>query len=1081
MNLKFNRDIRVFRKRLQVAAIIVVALSLPGASNASPKNMNGLNANSETPFNYFQANPKIPNQTITGQVKDAKNNPLQGVTVLVKGTKIGTSTGTDGRFSIANAPDKGTLVFSSAGFATQEIAMGGRTGAVEITLAEQASALNEVVVIGYGTVQKKDLTGAVSQIKVTQLENENPNNVQDALRGNIPGLQISQTNAASAKGGGDLQVRGQSTISAGNTPLVVLDGVIYPGALSDINPNDIATIDVLKDASSAAVFGAKSASGVILITTKKGTKAKPTITVNSNIGFGEMAINEKLYDGPGFVKWRSDVLNSINVNHKPYQFNDPSTLPPDITLAQWKAYDNSSPTGDPTDIWLTRLKMFAIEKENYAKGRTTNWYDLMFQKGLRQDHTLSVSGKSDNISYYLSGGYTNNKGVIKGDDYQIFRIRANVEARIAKYAIVGMNLQFADRDESQVPYNWVQMVNASPYGEVYKADGVTLRDSPNDDPGNNISPLLDNTYTTRLQKYNTLFGTIYAKGDLGYGFSYQVNFTPNFTYYRYFNGVSAKDYVYTVRGGIATRTDSTSYNWQIDNLLKWNRTFGQHTFDVTLLANAEKYQSWRNQMDNEGFSPSDILSYHNIGAGIKPIISSDDQYSTGDALMARLNYSFASKYVFTASIRRDGYSAFGQGNPRASFPAAAVGWVFTQEKLMKSVKFVNYGKLRLSYGVNGNRDIGRYLALSNLTSGKYQFITGSGAIVTVSQLYVDRQANPGLKWEKTEALNIGLDFSILNNRLSGSFDVYKKETKDLLITRALPDVSGFSSVLSNLGQVNNKGFEISLNSTNIAGRNFSWRTTALFALNRNKIVHLYGPVDVIDPVTGKVTGQIEKDDVGNKRFIGHDINAIWDQKALGIWQTSEAAEAAKYGVVPGDFKVQDVNGDGKYSDADRQFLGSRSPKFTWTLRNDFTFLKHFDFSFMMYSSWGAKTDFNQAKNNGGFPDRQNSYVQPYWTATNPNNEYARLFSSNGSASFSVYRKANFIRLNTIALGYTLTKDMVQKLHLESFKIYANVTNAAIYQPDWTFWDVEYRNRATDGAISTAIPPRIYSLGVNVTF
>lgn len=1078
MNLNLNRDFHVFRKRLQITAIIV--LSLPIVSYASPAGITNLaNEKNNTSFNYFQANPKVPGQTITGQVKDNKSNPVQGVTVLIKGTKNGTSTGADGRFTLKNAPEKGTLIFSSAGFATREQAISGNSEPIEISLEEQASSLNEVVVVGYGTVQKKDLTGAVSQIKVTQLENENPANVQDALRGNVPGLQISQTNNAGAKGGGDLQVRGKSSINAGTTPLLVLDGVIYPGALSDINPNDIATIDVLKDASSTAVFGAKSASGVVLITTKRGTKSKPTITINSNVGYGELAMNEPLYDGPGFVAWRSDVLNSINVNHKPYEYNDPTKLPSNITVDQWKAYQNS--VGDPTDIWLTRLKLLAIERENYKKGKTTDWYKLMFQKGFRQDHTLSVSGKNDNVSYYFSGGYTDNKGVIIGDDYQILRIRMNLEAKIAKFASVGVNMQFADRDESQVPYAWAQMVNASPYGEIYRADGVTLRDSPNDDIGNNTNPFLDNVYTQRLQRYNTLFGSIYAKGDLGYGFSYQVNFTPNFTFYRYFNGQSAQDFRVSVRGGLATRTDSTSYNWQIDNLLKWNRTFGEHTFDVTLLANAEKFQSWQNKMDNEGFSPNDKLSYHNIGSGIKPIISSSDQYSTGDALMARLNYSFRQRYMLTASVRRDGYSAFGAGNPRATFPAAALGWIFSEEKMMKSLQWLNYAKLRVSYGFNGNRDIGRYLALSDLSTGKYQYITPSGAILSVSQLYVNRQANPGLKWEKTEAVNFGLDFAVLNNRLTGSVDVYKKETKDLLINRELPDVSGFSNVLSNLGQVDNKGIEIALTSTNISQRDFSWRTTVNFSLNRNKIVHLYGPVDVVDPVTGKVTGQVEKDDIQNKRFIGHDIDAIWDQKVLGVWQSNEAAEAAKYGVFPGDFKVEDVDKDGKYTNADRQFLGFKTPRFLWTLRNEFTLFRNFDFSFMMYSSWGAKTDFNQAKNNSGFIDRQNSYKFPYWTPENPINNYSRLFSSNGSASYSVYRKANFIRLNTVALGYTVPKAMLQRAKIESLKIYANITNAAVYQPDWTFWDIEYRNLAADGTISTAIPPRYYSLGINLTF
>ncbi len=1036
------------------------------------------NAHEKDASRFFQAAPAKPPQTVTGQITDNKNVPIQGVSVLIKGSTKGVTTGADGRYSLTNVPPKSTLIFSYTGFATREISSRDLGPTLNIILQEQATNLNEVVVVGYGTQSKKDLTGAVSQVKVTQLENENPQSVQDALRGNVPGLSISQVNSASAKGGGDLQIRGRTSINAGTTPLIVLDGVIYPGALSDINPNDIATIDVLKDASSTAVYGAKAASGIVLITTKKGQRGKPTITVNSNLGFGELAMNEPLYDGPGFIAWRTQVLNSINVNHKPFQFDDPRNLPSTLTVDQWKAYDNSQ--GDPVDIWLTRLKLLAVERDNYKKGKTIDWYKLMFHKGIRQDHTISVSNKKDDVSYYLSGNYTNNQGVVKGDDYQILRIRANLEAKVAKFATVGMNMQFADRDESQIPYNWGQMVNASPYGEIYKADGVTLRDSPNDDVGNNTNPFLDNVYTTRLQRYNTLFGSLYIKGDLGWGFSYQVNYTPNFTFYRYFNGQSAKDFRVSVRGGVATRTDSTSYNWQIDNLLKWNRTFGQHQFDVTLLANAEKFQSWRNQMDNEGFTPSDKLSYHNIGAGIKPIISSDDQYSTGDALMARLNYSFKDRYMLTASIRRDGYSAFGIGNPRATFPAVALGWVISDESMMKDVKWLNYLKLRASYGLNGNRDIGRYLALSDLTTGKYQFITPSGATVLVSQLYVNRMANPGLKWEKTASVNLGFDFTVLENRLSGSFDVYDKETKDLLISRALPDLTGFSNILSNLGQVDNKGIEISLNSTNVSTKNFSWRTSANFSLNRNKIVHLYGPVDIIDPTTGKVTGRVEKDDVANRWFIGHDINAIWDQKVLGIWQASEKDQAAKYGVFPGDFKVEDVNGDGKYSDADRQFLGTRNPSFMWTLRNDFTFLHNFDFSFQLYSVWGQKTDFNLAKNNSGFPDRQNSYKFPYWTPENPINDYARLFSSNGSASYSVYRAASFIRLNTVALGYNFPKEKLQKAKLENLKVYVNVTNAALYAPHWDFWDPEFRNRDAAGAISTAIPPRYFSMGINVT-
>lgn len=327
---------------------------------------------------------------------------------------------------------------------------------------------------------------------------------------------------------------------------------------------------------------------------------------------------------------------------------------------------------------------------------------------------------------------------------------------------------------------------------------------------------------------------------------------------------------------------------------------------------------------------------------------------------------------------------------------------------------------------------------------------------------------------KTASLNLGLDFSVLNDRFSGNIEVYKKRTTDLLINRAVPDVTGFENILSNLGEVQNKGIEISLTSINMDRKNFSWRTTVNFSLNRNKIVHLYGPVDVLD-VDGKLIGRVERDDTAARRFLNHDIDEIWDLKVLGVWQASEAAEAALYGVRPGDFKIQDVNGDRKYSDADRQFVGFRTPRFQWTLRNEFRLFRNFDFSFMIYADWGHKAAYNQAKNNSGFQDRQNSYKFPYWTAENPINDYARLYSSNGGASFSVYRERSFIRLSTVALAYTIPPHMLQRIKLESVKLYINVANAGIYQPHWDFWDAEYR----DG--STIVPsPRYYSMGLNVT-
>lgn len=1056
---------------LQVYKILLCAIILVICFpwNSTAKNISGSDLSEKYSFRHGFEPAAFQQKTVSGKVTDDKNSTLPGVTIRLKGTDKRTSTNTAGQFILPDLPEEGILVFSFLGFVTQEILIRQNVTSINVILIENVTALNEVVVVGYGTQKKRDLTGAVSQVKAAELENQHPNSVQDLLRGNVPGLNVAFSASPKGGGNGDLQVRGRASLTAGRTPLLVVDGVIYPGELSDINPNDIETIDVLKDASSAAVYGAKAASGVVLISTKKGKTDKPTITLNTTAGVATQEVTEHVYDANGFVNWRTDVLKSIDANAKPFEYNDPRALPSNITTAQWFAYDNTPATNDPVDVWLTRLRMFPVEIANYKAGKSTNWEDLIYQNGFRQDHTVGISGKKDEINYYMSLGYTDNNGLTLGDGYKNARARLNLEGKATSFAIFGINLQYAARDQSPVPINFGQVRNASPLGERYNNDG-TLRVSPNDDPGNNANPFRDYTFRERFRKYNTLFSSIYAKGQLPYGFSYQVNFTPGYNQVREFNHYSVEHPSYIARGGFASRREVTEFGWQIDNILRWNKTINQvHQFDVTLLANAEKTQNWRNEIENEGFDPNDNLGYHNIGAGIKPIVSSADTVTTGDALMARMNYSFRQRYMLTATVRRDGYSAFGQKNPRATFPSLALGWVFSDESFFKSFNWLDYGKLRLSYGSVGNRDIGGYISLSDLNSGKYLYVSPSGNVVPVSQLYVNRLGNADLKWERTTSYNAGFDFSMFKDKIGGSIDVYDKTTSDLILLRALPDVTGFNNVASNLGGVRNRGIEIGLNSRNLDRENFSWRSAITFASNRNEITHLFGKVNQVD-AQGNVIGQIENDDPNNGWFIGKDINVIWDLKVLGVWQANESAEAAKYGVKPGDFKVQDVDGDFKFTDADRQFLGSRNPKFTASLRNEFTIYKNFDFSFSMYSYWGAMSDFNEAKNNSGFQDRQNSYILPYWTPENPLTDYARLFSSNGGASFSVYRKTSFIRLDNVSLAYTLPKNLVQKAGLAGVRVFTTVQNAAIYSPDWSYWDPQNNNPT----------PRYTTLGINVT-
>lgn len=1023
------------------------------------------------------------NITVQGRVTTAdKPNGIGGVSVTVEKTTHGTITDDNGRFKLENVAKSAKLVFSSVGFKPQTVSVGNQTE-FNITLEAEVSSLDQIVVIGYGSTKKKDLTGAVSSVKAERLENEHPASVQDVLRANVPGLNVGFK--ATAKGDADLQIRGKNTLTASSSPLIVVDGVIYYGSLSDINPNDIETIDVLKDASSAAVYGAKAASGVIQISTKKGKTGKPVINVNSSIGVATMSVNERVYDAQEFLyTWRRNVKYSINVGAKPYQFDDPRTLPSNISTADWLAYDNSNPNADPVTVWLQRLNLQPVEIENYKKGQSIDWYKMMFHNGIRQDYNVSLSGRREGINYYWSLGYMKNEGVIKGDAFNTARSRLNVDAKVTDFLSVGLNSQFSIRDESAIPVDWTLITANSPWGSYYNDDSTLLRFRPNDEVSGGNNPFGVPTYSNRLKKYYELNASLYAKVSLPFGIKFQSNFTPRFEWYNYFNGESSLWQEWTNLGGRATRENRNIYQWQVDNLLTWNRDIGKdHHVDITLLQNVEKFQVWRNKVVATGFQPNDALSYHNMGAATGIVacntcVYSDegsgtqlgDEVSTADALMARLFYSFKQKYMLTLTVRRDGYSAFGQSNPRATFPSAALGWVFSDESFMKNIPWLNYGKLRVSYGLNGNRDIGRYVALADLQSGKYLHVLQNGSVVQVSQLYVNNMQNKLLKWETSTAFNLGIDFAVANNRIDGSIDVYKSKTTDLLVQHSLPDVTGFTFIYDNLGQVNNKGLEISVNSRNIQHPNFSWNTSLNFSLNRNEIAHLYGvKVDVKD-ANGNVIGQKEADDKGNKWFIGQALDVIWDQKTLGIWQEKDLAEADKYGVQPGDFHIQDVNTDYKYTDDDRQFLGYTEPRFRWTLRNEFTFFENFSFSFLMYSYWGQMGTYNQAKNrSNSFPDRVSSYALPFWTPENPINDYARLFSSDGGASYSVYKKKSFIRLDNVALAYNIPQRLIKRIHIRDMKFYFTIKNASVFAPDWNYWDPE----------NSGPTPRIYTLGLNL--
>ena len=998
--------------------------------------------------------------TVKGIVKDHSGEALIGVNVMEKGKTNGTITGCDGMFSLNVSGKKPILVCSYIGYVTEEIPVTSQE-MLTITLKEDTEELDEVLVIGYGTAKKKDLTGAISRVKAEKMEAEAPRSVQDLLRASAAGLSISMS--TDAAGTADLQIRGKNTLSAGSAPLIVLDGVIYDGSMQDINAMDVESIDVLKDASSVAVYGAKAANGVIAITTKKGNTGKPVITFNANVGLVHNSRLPKTVDGAGFLAFRQEyaegLLSQDELTAQPGKYADPRTLSSmGIDPLTWYNYDQKNPgSALPDDktlvtTWLTRLNLQNIEIENYLNGVETNWDDIVYQTGLQQDYTTSISNRTDNFSYYWSLGYADREGVKTGDRYRNFRSRLNLESKVTSFLTVGLNSQFATRIGVYLPADVDQREHNSPYttNEIDNLDSP-YRMYPSGD-NNTKNPFFDNLYRDRRDINHDFNANLYAILKLPFGLEYQMNFTPRYHWYEYMNHESSQHPEWAGEGGKSERKNEKTFNWLLDHIVRWKQEFGKdHRVEATFLFNAEKGQWWQTVAKNQQFTPSDVLGYHNIGAGAIPSVSSNDTYKTGDALMGRIFYSFKDKYLITASVRRDGYSAFGQMNPRATFPAVALGWVFTSEKFMEaSGSWLNYGKLRFSWGQNGNRDIGQYDALASLNSGLHPYIDQNGNVYVTSQIYINRMPNNTLKWERTASYNIGIDFSVCGDRLSGSMETYMAETNDLLVNRSLPSILGYDNVKANLGTLTNRGFELTLNANVIENRNFSWNSSGTFSFNRRKIKHLYGDKEEIKDADGNVIGYKEADDLANKWFIGHDTDQIWDYERDGVWQLGEEEEAAKYGNKPGDFKYIDQNNDGVMDNDDKIFQGYTTPRFRWSWRNEFTFYKNFNLSFMVYSHIGQYGTFNRAANTGGMFDRYTVVDIPRWTKDNPTNDYGRLGSKNIGSN---YVKKTFVRMENITLSYNVPQNFLKRFSVQNMRFSVAVRNPFVIT-GWTFGDPE---------------------------
>ncbi|MBE8721147.1 SusC/RagA family TonB-linked outer membrane protein [Sphingobacterium sp. Ka21] len=998
---------------------------------------------------------------LSGRVLDEKGLPLEGATVSLKNFSMATQTDADGNFMIEIPANGRILVFSLVGFEPQEVTINGRSK-LEITMRPAVNDLEEAVVVGYGTQKKSDLTGAISRIDARDFETQSATNLSEFLSGTVAGIASSQSTGAG--GGASLEVRGANSITAGTSPLIVLDGVIYNGALQDINPFDIATIDVLQDASSAAVYGSRAASGVIIVTTKRGTSDVPTVTVSSMWGLASTSNDYKPFDAAGYLRFREDLMQQMAPRDAEGYYMNPDQLPANVSLEQWRGYSNNV-DDDNTVEWLKRLRLNSTEIEGFQQGRIIDWYDKRMQQGLRHNSDIALSGKGSRVNYYLSTGYTDNEGIIYGDRIKTWRTRLNLEGDVANFFKVGMNAQFASSDNSSVPAGGINRL--SPYGRFDDEDGMLVR-FPQEDPSF-PNEFLDAYYKDQYVKNNRLFATFYAELKLPFGIKYRASFQNRL--------VTEKNYNFwpstTMEGGIrrqngyGNRSDEHSYEWMLDNILTWSQRFNKHAVDFTFLINAEKLQIQQSFQENENFGPNENLSWHGLQYGANPSINNNDRVRTGDALMARMNYNYDERYLFTFSWRRDGFSAFGQNHPRGFFPSAAFAWRLSQEQFF-NVAWVDDLKMRFSWGVNGNRDVPTYAALSNLSRNPY--FDGTNVVVGLTN---SSMANPNLKWEGTEAYNIGVDLTAFERKLTVTLDAYQGTTYDLLLDRRLPRIIGYESVTTNLGELFNRGINATVEGQLVKKENLTWRSSLVFSLNRNRINRLWG--DMIEEEVNGQTVTREVPDYANGYFPGEALDRVWDYRIQGIWQEEEADAAGQYGMRPGEYRVEDVNADGAYRQFDdKQFIGWRQPRYTLGWRNDFNFLTYFDLNIFVRADLGhigERGDFNHSSSN--IYDRANTLDIPYWTAENRSNTHPRLNVNYRlfEGGINMYESRSFLRLQDAAIGYRMPQQILEKVSVNQLRFFASARNLLTWSK-WSGWDPESQNSPM---------PRIFTLGLNASF
>jgi TonB-linked SusC/RagA family outer membrane protein len=986
---------------------------------------------------------------VSGQIKDETGSGLPGVSVVLKGTTQGTTTDVDGKFNIAVTGSNPTLVFSFVGYLPQEVAVGNRN-TVDVSLKADNKTLDEIVVIGYGTTRKSDLTGAVSGVKETELLERPAPSLNQQLSGRLPGVQVN-TNSGRPGGRTTVRIRGFSSINSSNNPLYVVDGVMLPQGTGDqfsnpidyINPNDIVNVEVLKDASSTAIYGARGANGVILITTRKGKAGESRVTYD-----GQFSVNTI---GPN----RPRTLNA-----KEYLATE------DLAYANIAKYD---PAGWASGKWayldpVVRRRAFSaahpgVFDANLNPLYDTDWFKETTQNSLSQNHQLGFSGGNERTQYSLSLNFRDDEGLIKTSYMKRYSGRFSIDDQVKSWLKIGGTLNYNNQSENLVDINDAvarQIVEDFPFLPVrYPDTGVMAenRDYPYaEGTMSSYHRLMDRRY---IQNTQTTLGSLYTNISIAKGLEMRTVLGANIQTQE-INQSQTRTLNIGGNGNADVANNRTSF-WSLENYLTYNKQIGQdHSFTGLLGISWQETNTFGIGGAVSGFA-TDYFGYNNLGAGAtNPSVRSSASRFAFNSYFGRVNYGYKNKYLFTATGRADGSSKFGENHKFAFFPSAALAWRVSEEDFLKGNSLISNLKVRSSYGLTGNSEIPPYTSLS-LLSSNYSTIYND---TRVSGTGLSRLANPDLRWEKTAQTDVGLEIGLFKGRISLEADYYYRLTTDMLLDAPVPQTSGYATIRRNVGSMENKGFEFGLNTVNINRGRFTWNTTFNISFNRNKVLSLATPSDIFN------VGGPDFTNPTNIIRVGEPVGSFWGLTRVGIWSEAEREEAAKFTsyrngltILPGDIKYLDVNGDKAITDADRSIIGNGSPKGWGAMTNNFRF-GNFDATFEMQFMFGNDV---MLMNLHPSEDRQalaNSYtsVLNAWTPQNQNTMIAEVRDTRAGYVTNVdshwIKDGSFLRGRNLLFGYTFPAAVTNKLKMNRLRVYASAQNFFLLLKDPIVGDPE---------------------------